>query len=238
MNESSESQKAESHNLDLWNSVNKTDPAFTRPFSRTGGFRGTAVNATYLARRATDRFGPMGKGWGFEIADEKYQEGHIIDKLGNRQIIHVIRLELWYKLEEDGILYRVTQFGQTTFVGSNRFGVFTDEEAPKKSLTDAMTKCLSLLGFAADVHLGQFDDNKYVQSLTNEFDKKRVEEQRKNQPSITDEQTDYLSSLLKKTGTDAAKFCEFFQIDSLSDMKIAQYERATTMLKKKLNAAI
>ena len=41
----------------------------------------------------------------------------------------------------------VTHFGQTTFVGANKHGLFTDEEAPKKSLTDATNKALSMLGF-------------------------------------------------------------------------------------------
>ena len=56
----------------------------------------------------------------------------------------------------------VEHFGQTTFVGKNKNGYFTDEEAPKKSLTDAIGKALSMLGFSADVYLGLFDDNKYV----------------------------------------------------------------------------
>jgi hypothetical protein len=37
-----------------------------------------------------------------------------------------------------------------------------DDEAPKKSLTDAVGKCLSLLGFAADVHMGLWDGDKYT----------------------------------------------------------------------------
>jgi hypothetical protein len=56
----------------------------------------------------------------------------------------------------------VEHFGQTTFVGKNKNGYFTDEEAPKKSLTDAIGKALSMLGFSADIYLGLYDDNKYV----------------------------------------------------------------------------
>jgi len=37
----------------------------------------------------------------------------------------------------------------------------------KKATTDGITKCLSMLGFNADVFLGKFDDNKYVQELKN-----------------------------------------------------------------------
>ena len=48
---------------------------------------------------------------------------------------------------------------------------FHDEEAPKKSITDAMTKCLSLLGFAAEIHLGLYDDNKYASDRQREAGK-------------------------------------------------------------------
>jgi hypothetical protein len=47
-------------------------------------------------------------------------------------------------------------------VDENKYGVFTDEEAPKKSITDCIGKCAVLLGVGADVHLGMFDDHKYV----------------------------------------------------------------------------
>ncbi|WP_434771820.1 hypothetical protein [Pseudomonas entomophila] len=44
----------------------------------------------------------------------------------------------------------------------------TDGEAPKKSLTDAIKKALSMLSFSADVFLGLFDDNAYVQQRQEE----------------------------------------------------------------------
>ena len=54
-----------------------------------------------------------------------------------------------------------------------------DEDAAKSAVTDALTKCLSYLGFNADVFLGKYDDNKYVQNLRQEKQKsqpKRVEQ--------------------------------------------------------------
>lgn len=156
--------------LGLWNQVEKTDPRYTKPFNRSGGFRGTAVNSTYLARRATEVFGPMGIGWGVDILDEEILEGAPLDAQGNHEKIHKVRVKLWYVF--NGERGEVKQFGQTTFVGRNKNGFFTDEEAPKKSLTDAMGKCLSLLGFSADIHLGLYDDNKYVAELQKEFAEK------------------------------------------------------------------
>jgi hypothetical protein len=161
-------------NLAIWSAVSTPDPARTKPFKGKGGFEGTAINAVYLAKRATEIFGPMGIGWGVDIVEEKLlQGGPMISKegeiLGN-EVIHCLRISLWYKRGED--VGRITHFGQTTFVGQNKFGVYTDEDAPKKSLTDAMTKALSLLGFAADVHMGMFDDHKYIAEVRQEYAEK------------------------------------------------------------------
>jgi hypothetical protein len=42
---------------------------------------------------------------------------------------------------------------------------FTDEDAPKKSVTDALVKALSMIGFAGDIFMGRYDDSKYVNDL-------------------------------------------------------------------------
>lgn len=159
-------------NTALWESVEKTDPKYTKQFSRGGGFKGTATNATYLAKKATERFGPCGTGWGITVLDEEVIEGapllasDSITVLAHEKI-HKVHARLWYVA--DGVRGEVEQFGQTQIVGKNKNGFFTDEEAPKKSLTDAMSKCLSLLGFSADIHLGLYDDNKYVEEMRQQF---------------------------------------------------------------------
>lgn len=220
-------------NLKLWQAVEKTDPQFTKPFSRGGGFRGTATNATYLAKKATELFGPMGIGWGIEILDEAIMDGAPLDEQGHVEKIHKVRVKLWYKL--NGERGEVVQFGQTTFVGRNKHGYFTDEEAPKKSLTDAMSKCLSLLGFSADVHLGRFDDNKYVSDLREEFAQRAQVEQRQLAPKVSEAQAAELEQLLEQTQTDAEKFCQFFKVANLRELPLQDYERAQRMLRKKQN---
>lgn len=171
-------------NLALWESVQATDPDYTKGFSRSGGFRGTAINHTYQQKRATQAFGPKGLGWGSKILDEKYAEGapivHPQHGVIGREVIHVVRIELWYVRE--GQRGSIEAFGQTTFVGSNKHGTFTDEEAPKKSLTDAESKALASLGFSADVHLGLFDDSKYV----NDLSARVAEAERPKGPSLAD----------------------------------------------------
>ena len=145
-------------NLALWNSYRTPDASACKNFNRSGGFTGTATNACYLIRCATEAWGPMGGNWGIRIADEKIIEGatQIWKEMPMVDKVYVIRAELFYP---GGI---VPAYGQTTLCGINKYGPFTDEEAPKKSLTDALTKALSWLGFASDIHMGLWDDNKHT----------------------------------------------------------------------------
>jgi hypothetical protein len=164
--------QAGASNISLWETVQATDPRYTRDFTRGDGFSGTAINATYQAKKATEAFGPMGLGWGVKILEERYIEGAHMgwnsqgSDLG-REKIHVVRIELWYKWNNER--GTIEHFGQTKFVGCSARGVFTDEEAPKKSVTEATSKCLSLLGFGADVYMGLYDDSKYVSAVRERF---------------------------------------------------------------------
>lgn len=162
---------SQSNNLALWESVEKTDPSYTKNFNRPGGFKGTAMNATWLAQRATELFGPCGIGWGMTVLNEEYVKGApiLVDgQVVGFELIHVVHAKLWYVHE--GKRGEIEQFGQTQMSGRRNDGKFyTDEEAPKKSLTDATTKCLSMLGFGADIFKGYYDDNKYVAQMREEF---------------------------------------------------------------------
>ena len=44
-----------------------------------------------------------------------------------------------------------------------------DEDAPKKSLTDAIIKAASHLGIAANIFLGRWDDQKYLAEVNAEY---------------------------------------------------------------------
>ena len=163
---------SKSENMALWASVSRTDPAATKNFQRSGGFRGTAISPMYLIQKATELWGPMGGKWGVRIVSEKTIEGapllhETLGKIGC-EIVHQVQIELIYP---EGT---VPAFGQTLMVGRNKNGFYTDEDAPKKSLTDALTKALSWIGFAADVHMGLFDDVKYVEQTRKEFAEEKI----------------------------------------------------------------
>jgi len=235
-------------NLDLWNAVAVTNPNFVKSFTRDGGFSGTAINATYQAQKATETFGPCGIGWGVDILEERYQDGAPLTQDGTvvgKEVIHVLRVKLWYVYQ--GKRGEVIHFGQTVFAGCNRNGFFTDEEAPKKSMTDAMSKCLSLIGFSADVHLGLYDDNKYVADLRQQFgtDKnakpgnkpegKREEVGKTGGNTITATQAKEVSELLKASKRTSESLLAWLKSKArtVEELTLPEYERAVSVLKQR-----
>ena len=153
-------------NLELWGKVSVTDPTYTKEFNQ--GFKGTAINSTYLVMKATEQWGMIGLGWGYEILEERVDTGAPIYDEGNEILGHIqthtIKLCMWVK---QGSEYaRVEHFGHTPYVYRANSGKWmTDQEAPKKSLTDALKKCLSMFGFSADIFLGLYEDRAYVEEV-------------------------------------------------------------------------
>lgn len=146
-------------NLALWTTVEKTPPDQTKAITGKP-YKGTSPKPYWLVKRATEVFGPIGIGWGFEILDERIEDGSEGVK------VHIARVRVWY--DWGGKRGTVEHVGQTTFSGRNRNGAFTDEDAPKKSVTDALVKALSMIGFAGDIFIGRYDDSKYIDELRTE----------------------------------------------------------------------
>ena len=144
-------------NLDFWNDVCETDPSHTKKVNQRGGF--TAIDAQSQVRAATEAFGQIGKGWGYDC---KYVYQHTVV---------VCELTFWYCSDLGSTGVR-NSFGPIAGC-SDMFGKKLDTDAPKKAMTDALTKALSHLGFNADVFLGLFDDNKYVADRTAQFAKEK-----------------------------------------------------------------
>lgn len=148
-------------NMKFWESVKKTDPKRVKAITGKQ-YKGNSPQPYYLVERMTEAFGMCGIGWGLNIIRER------MERLTDTDILHVAVVELWYKQGDE--YGKITQIGQTKACYKTSSGsMLVDEDAPKKSVTDAMTKCMSYLGFAGDIFSGQWDDSKYVQALTQEF---------------------------------------------------------------------
>jgi hypothetical protein len=139
-------------NLKLWNSVKKTNPKDTKAVNF--GRKFTAIDAYSQIEIATSHFGSYGSTWGlYDIAYTKVEE------------TSMFRVSGLFK-------YPSGEFpiGSSIFYISDKGKI--DDEFVKKVETDMITKALSRLGFNADVFMGMFDDNRYVQEVKKEFEEK------------------------------------------------------------------
>ena len=160
-----------STNMDLWNSVSTTDPKHTKSYKGAGGFSGTAISTLAPIMCATEAFGPLGKGWSYKIMDERFVEGGpIIDKSSGavlaHEMTHMMRVRIDARYNESEL--HAEHIGTTPYITSNKYGVVTDHEAPKKTLSDALKKTLTMWGFNADVFLGMYDNSDYVAGITSD----------------------------------------------------------------------
>jgi hypothetical protein len=154
-----------SENTKLWDILARTDPKHTSNFKRGGGFSGTAIKPIWSIKRMTEEFGPCGKGWGIAAPDFQLVPA-------GEEILVFCTVSLWYAIPSEGKeedTYTVVGVGGDKVMGKNKYGAFTDDEAFKKAFTDATTNAMKMIGIGADVHMGLFEDSKYVQSMKKEF---------------------------------------------------------------------
>lgn len=137
-------------NMELWNRLCRTNPAHTKQVEQRGGFTAIAAHSQVMA--ATEAWGPCGGTWGFSF--------DWIPDAG----LWVAVVTLRYP-DEKGIQCSVSQVGASARI----FGGKPDSDAPKKAITDGLTKCFSYTGMNADVFMGKFDDNKYIAEMRKEF---------------------------------------------------------------------
>lgn len=145
----------EVNNLALWESVQETDPNYTKQ-AGYGSRTFTAIDAYYQIKNATEKWGTYGDKWGLANLD--------YNRIADTPLMRVSAV--FYYPTETGT---ITGFEINSAIKiANTKGVYDDDFA-KKVETDLLTKSLSKLGFNSDVFLGKFDDNKYTQELTEKY---------------------------------------------------------------------
>ena len=153
-------------NKALWRRAFTTDPRAVKAITGKQ-YQGNSPKPYWIVERLTDEFGPCGIGWGFTILSERFE------RFGEHESLHIAVVRLWYTM--DGKRGEFEQVGQTrasymSAGSATKPGRFiVDEDAPKKSVTDALVKCASYLGFAGDIFSGMWDDSKYVEQAGREW---------------------------------------------------------------------
>ncbi|PRW68812.1 hypothetical protein C7A09_11080 [Pseudomonas fluorescens] len=187
-------------NMQIWNRVEKTDTRYTKD-AKVGGQQITSLNGTAMIMKATEVFGPAGIGFGWKVLEERFDPGVEVfigegDKRSSLGFTsnHTVRIAFWFVL--DGQRGEIESYGCTNYIYKASYGMLTDGEAPKKSLTDAIKKALSSLGFSADVFLGMFDDKDYVNALADEQAIEQAEDKVAEEERQKQERLDYIASVI------------------------------------------
>ena len=141
-------------NLELWDSVSKTDPAFTKKVTQRGGY--TSISPQYQLKEATNVFGSYGVGFGFESIEFDFE-------LAEATKLVLVKAVFFYVLDGKRITFPIMNSW------SYMQGSKVDADFAKKAETNTMSKALSKLGFSADIFMGQYDDPEYVGMVKNEF---------------------------------------------------------------------
>lgn len=159
-----------SDNLKLWKAHDDIDPKFTKAITGRD-YGGTSPNPQYVIKCLTDLFGPVGIGFGWRVVAEGFE------RFGDTAL-HWCRIEFWHTDRANTFeAYGQTKAAYITSKGTMR----VDEDAPKKSLTDAIVKAASQVGIAANIFLGRWDDQKYVAQVNAEY---REEERQQAKPQF------------------------------------------------------
>lgn len=178
-------------NLSLWNELAPVNKEHIKNYKSRGNL--TTVDPQWRLKRLTEMFGPVGDGWGYKIL-ERWSEMECA----------FVRLSVWYydpdsDKEEGHENWTGEQIGGTLFAGA-------PDDAYKSSITDALGKCASQIGVAADVYMGQVE-NEVVARITQD----RVAE---------------IGELLDMAGADIPNFCRVYGVATLSEMTMQTADRA------------
>ncbi|WP_439895277.1 hypothetical protein ACTACV_10200 [Pseudomonas syringae] len=224
-------------NLAIWSQVDKTDTRYTKA-AKVGGQQITSLSGTAMIMKATEIFGPAGIGFGWKVLEERFDPGiEVFSGEGDKRISlgftsnHTVRIAFWFML--DGQRGEIESYGCTNYVYKASYGMLSDGEAPKKSLTDAIKKALSALGFSADVFLGLHDDANYLEQLNDELAMERAEDKVEEEARQKQERLDYIKSVVDTMGG-AKSAGELKKIHDVAVRKLAarRDEKAVTRISR------
>lgn len=150
-----------SENLNLYEKVRAVPDNATKPIS-AGRLKGmTDISPMWRIKMLTELFGPCGFGWKYTMDKQWVEPG------ADGVLMAFCNISLFIK--QDGVWSDgIPGTGGASLVAKETKGLYSDDEAFKKALTDALSVACKALGMGADVYWEK--DSKYsapaVQSVT------------------------------------------------------------------------
>ena len=154
-----------SDKTELWENLRRVNPSFVKRV-KIGSREFHSIDATYKIGLLTKVLGPIGEGWGYRCRRRTLK----VDE----EILAIVDVLAWRRVSGDRVYWGPVT-GCAKILGVKKdsgriVGKYLDTDAFKKALTDALTKAFSHLGLGADVFMGKYDDDKYVQAEMARFD--------------------------------------------------------------------
>ena len=193
---------------ELWDSVKVTNPNAVKPITGKP-YKGNSPKPYWLIERATEVFGPVGIGWGVTVKSERFE------RMSDTDVLHVAVVSVWYVL--DGVRSETfDQMGGTKAAYMSKNGQIVDEDAGKKSVTDGMVKCMSMMGFCADIFSGLWDDSKYVDWAAEQYAEKP--------PALSAEQVANIEALITEVTANKAALLKW--VSDRAGYEVSKLENA------------
>lgn len=143
-----------SDNMRIYNAVREVPKEAKRPIT-AGRLKGmTDINPMWRIKKLTELFGPCGVGWCYSEPRIEFVPGE------GPEIICIAHTELQVK-ENGEWSVAIPGVGGARYVTQESKQIYTDDEAPKKALTDALSVACKALGIGADVYFNK-DSTKYT----------------------------------------------------------------------------
>ena len=141
--------------MDLWNKLRTPPKSALKPI-QGGRMRGkTDISPQWRLQAMTEIFGACGTGWRYEIKKLRTEDG------ANDEKMAFALVDLYYKTK-DQWSEPVTGIGGNMIIEKESRGLYSNDEAYKMAVTDALSVAFKAIGMAADVYMGM-TDSKYEQ---------------------------------------------------------------------------
>lgn len=135
-----------------------TDPKHLKNVN-SNGRNYSAIDSTYQFLQATEIFnGAYGSKWGLKDLDYTFKT------LADTELL-ILKAKFFYPGGEFEINNSIKLAYMTNGYQNKPGYLKIDDEAFKKIETNTVSKALAKLGFNADVFMGKFEDNNYVQEI-------------------------------------------------------------------------
>lgn len=142
------------NNTEIWDALKRPPKSALRQIG-AGRLKGKSdISPQWRLHAMTERFGPVGIGWRYEIIRQWSEEA------GDERFAFV-EVNLYVRVDGEWSA-AIPGVGGSKLMQMERNGIYANDEGYKMALTDALGVAMKSLGVAADIYLGLFDGSKYL----------------------------------------------------------------------------